>query len=337
MLCACAGLVAASNIGNTASSGTTKTTYNNGTYSVDVPSYSSDDPFITLPDTLTLQGTARDFREWSETGGHPDFEAKPKDSFGHYVNMVADHLDSEGYPTFRSFGNKVSSQAKDKNGNPIIGGNKSYIDSWSGDSSRSVSGNEVTVAGTALQDVDDFTGTYKKGALFSASSFNMWFRDTPGMNIASSFPTTLVRKPGTDLYVFDDKDVSYFDSKGGFFILDNKGFGNSKGESKNFHYTYHLETEFLYKKGAGQQFTFIGDDDVWVFVDGQLVIDLGGVHSAVTQTIDMDRINTLEHGKFYKLDFFFAERHRTQSNFRIETNLMLKRTVNLPAASNLFD
>jgi len=72
-------------------------------------------------------------------------------------------------------------------------------------------------------------------------------------------------------------------------------------------------------------------------VDGQLVIDLGGVHAATTQTIEMDRISTLEHGKMHRLDFFFAERHRTQSNFRIETNLMLKRTVDLPMGSNLFD
>jgi len=326
------GLLAANNAGSTGPS-----QFSNGVYTVDVPSYDGDDPYISLPDTLTLDGQARDFREWSEGGGHPDFELKPNGGFGQYVNMVDDHLGEDGLPVFYSFGNKVSTQAKDKDGNPIIGGNKPYIDAWPGDSNRSVSGGEGPSDGVSTINIDDFSGVPGSGALFSAGSFNMWYRDWPGMNLASPFPTTLVRQPGTDLYIFDDKDVSYFDGKGGFFILDNQGYGNSAGESKNFHYTYHLSTEFLFKKGFGQQFTFIGDDDVWVFVDGQLVIDLGGVHAATTQTIEMDRISTLEHGKMHRLDFFFAERHRTQSNFRIETNLMLKRTVDLPMGSNLFD
>lgn len=330
-LCALTGLVAAN---RTNEFGPTQ--FSNGVYSVDVPSYDSDDPYITLPDTLTLQGTARDFREWSEPGGHPDFEAKPTRGFGHYVNMVDDHLGEDGVPVFYSFGNKVTSQAQDGDGNPIIGP-KPYLDAAPGDSGRTVNGTEGPSDGVSLISIDEFSGVPALGALFSSDSFNMWFRDSPGINLAGSFPTTLVREPGTNLYVFDDKDVSFFDSRGGFFILDNKGYGNSSGESKNFHYTYHLETEFLYVKGAEQQFTFIGDDDVWVFVNGQLVIDLGGVHSATTQTVEMDRINTLEHSKMYRLDFFFAERHRTQSNFRIETNLMLKRTVDLPLAGNLFD
>ncbi len=74
---------------------------------------------------------------------------------------------------------------------------------------------------------------------------------------------------------------------------------------------------------------------MWVFVNGQLVIDIGGVHGAREQFIQLSRLG-LEDGETYPLQFFFAERHRTQSNFRIETNIDLE-TVNVPAVTAAFD
>jgi fibro-slime domain-containing protein len=41
----------------------------------------------------------------------------------------------------------------------------------------------------------------------------------------------------------------------------------------------------------GEQFTFIGDDDVWIFINGRLATDLGGLHTEVGGVIDLD-INT---------------------------------------------
>jgi fibro-slime domain-containing protein len=74
---------------------------------------------------------------------------------------------------------------------------------------------------------------------------------------------------------------------------------------------------------------------VFVFINGQLVIDLGGVHGAVEQEVQLNRLGLVD-GQEYDLDFFFAERHRTQSNFKITTNIDL-RNAELPTVSNAFD
>lgn len=67
---------------------------------------------------------------------------------------------------------------------------------------------------------------------------------------------------------------------------------------------------------------FVGDDDVWVFINNQLVIDLGGRHVQLSGSVALDTLELIP-GTTYNLDVFNAERHTTQSNFRIDTTLTL--------------
>ena len=143
------------------------------------------------------------------------------------------------------------------------------------------------------------------------------------MNLSRALTLTLTRD-SDGKYIFDDKLDPLYRSRRGFFPIDDELLGNPGGSpDHNFHFTFELHTEFTYEASRENIFRFIGDDDVWVFIDGKLVIDIGGVHAAVDQYVDLNRLGLVD-GETYTLDFFFAERHRTQSNFRIETNLKLE-------------
>lgn len=274
------------------------------------------DAYADLPSSITLTGVVRDFKWASEAGGHPDFEVVPKAGYGHYMGNLQPALDSEGKPVFKGGGFKVKTQWKDANNLNIC---PSAYDPHKGDLVGAYS-----------------SATPDPGGIKSAASFAQWFRNVPNVNVSKDLSIKLTRQDGTNLYAFNDKTDPVYATKGGFFPINADLFGNSPGQSKNFGFTFELSTEFLYKPGTNQKFTFIGDDDVWVFVNGQLVVDIGGIHSAVSQTVYLDRLTNLVANGKNKLSFFFAERHTTQANFRIETTINLK-TAELPNSSALYD
>ena len=115
----------------------------------------------------------------------------------------------------------------------------------------------------------------------------------------------------------------FYDST--FFPLDGKGFGaegrtDAAGNLHNFAFAMELHWEFT--KVPGLTFNFEGDDDVWAFVDTQLQMDLGGIHSSQIGSINLDGLTSLNNYSRYSFDFFYVERHVVDSRIRITTNLL---------------
>ncbi|MEI9942521.1 MAG: fibro-slime domain-containing protein [Pseudomonadota bacterium] len=145
------------------------------------------------------------------------------------------------------------------------------------------------------------------------AGFDVWYHDTPGVNVTIPYDLQLAADPQTPGgFFYEDRS---------FFPIDEQGFGN-EGNRNNFHFTLETHTTFVYR--GGEVFTFAGDDDVWVFIADQLVIDLGGLHTIETSSVKLDQIQEnlgLVVGQKYPLDLFFAERHTLGSDFIVHTTI----------------
>jgi fibro-slime domain-containing protein len=145
----------------------------------------------------------------------------------------------------------------------------------------------------------------------SADTFSQWYRDVDGVNMRFPIPLQLTPDPN------DPTSLTYNNQT--YFPIDNQGWGN-QGQTHNYSFTTEIHTTFTYK--GGETFTFIGDDDGFVYVNNQQVIDLGGIHSAETGTVNFDQQAAtlgITKGQTYNMDIFHAERHITESHFRMET------------------
>ncbi len=151
----------------------------------------------------------------------------------------------------------------------------------------------------------------------SAETFDQWYRDVPGTNI------TFVRSirleevaPGSGRYRYSSNEF--------FPIGPDEGWGATPPPhlNQNFLFTTEAHVTFTYERG--QVFSFFGDDDLWIFVNGRLALDLGGMHAQARGTIDFDAQASdlgIQPGRVYRMDIFHAERHTTASNFQIETTI----------------
>lgn len=261
-----------------------------------------------------LPATMRDFKASGEAGGHPDFEISDRGVIHEgqvYTGwndvgcgLVEPALGPDRKPVFYA-------------GPPDIADGGPQVRPGVGRQQRVVSGpgcwpstSGVCNVGTCQPWTFD-PPTYE---IESTASFDQWYNSVSDVNMEFEIELAFEEDPaGSGVYVYDSD---------AFFPLDGMGFGDSPGEAHNYHFTTEIHVLFEYE--AGQAFTFRGDDDLWIFVNGKLALDAGGLHEALEGTIDFDAQASalgITPGEFYEMDIFRAERQATESNFRIETNI----------------
>ncbi len=285
------------------------------------PGYTCTDTPV-KPNPLVLPIVYHDFLHYKEVGGHPDFDRFNGDGVAGIANFM---LGANGVP-------EHGPTCTAGTANPSF--NVTYCDPGA------------------------TTPTWDK----TVDYYSAWYVDTSySKTIVQTLTLTAqvngVNSPAppnaTACNTGANPDCTSFGfSSGAFFPIDNMGWGNTPGETHNYGFT--SQTRYWFEYTGTATLSFNGDDDVWVFINKRLAVDLGGLHQSSPTSITLDATNGTGYvcdfvspgpsagqtllqacssvnktgggrtvdlglviGKVYEIVVFQSERRRSASNYRL--------------------
>ncbi len=158
------------------------------------------------------------------------------------------------------------------------------------------------------------TTNASNGWTTNATDFSTWFRDSDYSKTVLDTLTLTETPAGSGTFVFAETE---------FFPLDGLGWNDPPINGSAHNYSFTSELHYWFQWVGGETLTFFGDDDVWVYVNKKLAVDIGGIHGPITASVTLDdATNTqlglgLVAGNVYEIAVFQAERHVTGSQYEL--------------------
>ena len=149
-----------------------------------------------------------------------------------------------------------------------------------------------------------------------ATRFGRWFTDVPGVNQTISGVLDFNKNAYGRLAI----------NQAAFHPIDAVGLGN-ESYLHNYYFTMEMHTTFTYH--PGQDFYATADDDLWLYIDKKLALDIGGVHGARWGGLELNTLGLIE-GQTYAADLFYADRATYDTTLIIETSMF-----NVPEPASL--
>ncbi len=189
-------------------------------------------------------------------------------------------------------------------------------------------------------------GLFKKEGdyyVYDSNQNYAWYNpDTNRFEVYKSTYKQKLRKDGGEqASQIADKAIGFFpfhkwDEEYDLYVNWNKNLNHHFGMSMSVDFSLPKDPKAVVDtNGDPIVFDFSGDDDLWVFIDGKLAMDIGGIHQPTSGTIDFQngtvKVNNqnqtgfdfsgLYDGKKHKLQVFYIERGGCDSNCMIKFNL----------------
>ena len=161
--------------------------------------------------------------------------------------------------------------------------------------------------------------------MLSAGTFVEWWRDVLGVNMSTLQTITMTR----------NRFGVYFFLADNYRPIEGDLLGN-EGDVHNYHFSVEMDASFTYDAAAMQWFEVRCTDDTYLFVNGRMVLDLGGYGFNKVQYVDLDRLG-LEDGEQARLQLFHAQRQRGLAIFRLRTNIVLSDNSGSPSVNAILE
>jgi fibro-slime domain-containing protein len=152
------------------------------------------------------------------------------------------------------------------------------------------------------------------------TNFDQWYRDVPGVNLTKVARMMLARDASNGAYTISNTTFYPWDGDSNSWV----GRGTElTSEGHDFGFTSEIRTYFEYRPDPQnpQTLRFSGDDDVWVFINRKLAVDIGGTHWEIERSVTLDDATAarleLQAGRIYEIALFHAERRTPDSNFNL--------------------